>query len=129
MLSAHAKGVKVVLWASLPCTAGSRFAPLNQAKGREQVDRSIVEWRRLRSTFCRLMKTLDYVRGDWAFEWPKQNYLWGVDVAQGLKDQHGREGFDAPVVGGRSELFDQRLEVLLPGVETALELRFRACLV
>ena len=75
---AHKDGLRILVWASLPCTGGSQWARLNLAvdKNRSAVFEARRKFTKLWASFVDLSHGLDRLLVDYAIEWPKDCEYW-----------------------------------------------------
>ena len=75
---AHKDGLRILVWASLPCTGGSQWARLNLAvdKNRSAVFEARRKFTKLWASFVDLSHGLDRLLVDYAIEWPQDCEYW-----------------------------------------------------
>ena len=75
---AHADGLNIALWASLPCTAGTPWFRLNQkfAGARAKNAAHLATFHKLMDNFMILAERVVTLNGDLHWEWPTHCELW-----------------------------------------------------
>ena len=75
---AHADGLNIALWASLPCTAGTPGFRLNQkiASARAKIAVHLATFHKLMDNFMLLAERVVTLSGDLHWEWPTHCEMW-----------------------------------------------------
>ena len=92
---AHAAGLNIALWASLPCTAGTPWYRLNKkfAGARDKHAAQLATFHKLMDNFMILAERVVTLNGDLHWEWPTHCELW-----QDPKVQHMLQYFSMHTV-------------------------------
>ena len=75
---AHADGLNIALWASLPCTAGTPWFRLNQKIASKRAKNAVhlATFPKLMDNFMILAERVVTLDGDLHWEWPTHCELW-----------------------------------------------------